>query len=86
MTFFTPFICGVQRLPGGNTLITEAAFGRIFEVAREGELVWEYINPEFADYKGPDATEIEEYFPYPSNALFRAYKYTPQQIPRLHPN
>jgi hypothetical protein len=86
MTFFTPFMGGVQRLLGGNTLVTEAAFGRIFEVTQKGELVWEYINPDFSDYKGLGAKEIEGYFPYPANALFRAYKYTPEQIPWLHPN
>ncbi|KAF2270505.1 PQQ enzyme repeat protein [Lojkania enalia] len=86
MTFFTPFMGGAQRLKNENTLITEAAFGRIFEVTKKGELVWEYINPDFADYKGLDAKEIEKYFDYPANALFRAYKYAPHEIPWLHPN
>lgn len=86
MTFFTPFMGGAQRLRGGNTLITEAGFGRIFEVTEKGELVWEYVNPDFADYTGLDAKEIEGYFGYPANALFRAYKYAPEQIPWLHPN
>lgn len=86
MTFFTPFMGGAQRLPNGNTLITEAAFGRIFEVTDKGELVWEYVNPDFADYTGLDAKEIEGYFGYPANAMFRAYKYAPEQIPWLHPN
>src|SRR5262245_65643091 len=34
-----------QRLPNGNTLITESSFGRFFEVTKEGEIVWEYVNP-----------------------------------------
>ena len=34
-----------QRLPNGNTLITEGADGRIFEVTRDHELVWEYLSP-----------------------------------------
>ena len=83
MTFFTPFMGGSQRLQNGNTLITEAAFGRIFEVTEQGKMCWEYVNPDFADYKGLDAKEIEQYFDYPANALFRAYKYTPEQIPWL---
>ncbi|RDW58202.1 hypothetical protein BP6252_13613 [Coleophoma cylindrospora] len=83
MTFFTPFMGGAQRLRNGNTLITEAAFGRIFEVTKEGKMCWEYVNPLFADYKGLDAKEIETYFDYPANALFRAYKYTPEEIPWL---
>jgi hypothetical protein len=83
MTFFTPFMGGAQRLGNGNTLITEAAFGRVFEVTKEGKICWEWINPEFRDYKGLDAREIEGYFDYPANALFRAYKYTPEEIPWL---
>lgn len=34
-----------QRLPNGNTLITESNAGRILEVTRDKEIVWEYINP-----------------------------------------
>jgi len=38
--------CGLaQRLPGGNTLITESDYGRAFEVTPEGEMVWEYYSP-----------------------------------------
>ncbi|MCT8267790.1 arylsulfotransferase family protein [Afifella sp. JA880] len=34
-----------QRLKNGNTLITESSGGRLLEVTREGDIVWEYINP-----------------------------------------
>lgn len=34
-----------QRLPNGNTLITESNVGRILEVTRDKEIVWEFINP-----------------------------------------
>ncbi|SDL18952.1 Arylsulfotransferase (ASST) [Modicisalibacter muralis] len=34
-----------QRLPNGNTLITESNGGRLLEVTREGDIVWEYFNP-----------------------------------------
>ena len=30
--FYSPFISGMQRLPNGNTLITEGSNGRVFEV------------------------------------------------------
>ncbi|KAN0105978.1 PQQ enzyme repeat protein [Hyaloscypha variabilis] len=83
MTFFTPFMGGAQKLKNGNTLITEAAFGRVFEVTREGRLCWEWVNDAFADYKGLGAEEIEGLFGYEANALFRAYKYTPEEIPWL---
>ena len=34
-----------QRLPNGNTLITESDGGRILEVTRGKTVVWEYVNP-----------------------------------------
>lgn len=34
-----------ERQPNGNILITETAGGRIFEITRDGRIVWEYINP-----------------------------------------
>ncbi len=44
--FNSPYISGAQRLPNGNTLICEGGSGRVFEVTEEGEIVWEFINPE----------------------------------------
>lgn len=35
-----------QRLANGNTLITESNGGRILEVTRQGETVWEFVNPQ----------------------------------------
>ena len=40
--FFSAFMSSAQRLKNGNTLITEANSGRVFEVTTEGEVVWEY--------------------------------------------
>ena len=54
LTFFSPFISGMHRLPNGNTLIDEGAFGRFFEVTPEGEIVWEYVNPFFTTMSGSD--------------------------------
>lgn len=34
-----------ERLPNGNTLITESDGGRIFEVTPAGRTVWEFVNP-----------------------------------------
>ena len=43
---FYSFMCsGASRLDNGNTLITESATGRMFEVTTEGETVWEYVSP-----------------------------------------
>jgi len=43
--FFTPVPGTHQRLENGNVLITESTAGRIFEVTREGEVVWDYRLP-----------------------------------------
>lgn len=84
MAFFTPFMGGAQRLKNGNTFVTEAAFGRMFEVTKEGEIVWEYVNPHLDTYKGLGAPELEDMgFDYPANAIFRAYKYSPEEVPWL---
>jgi hypothetical protein len=45
-TFFSKTRGGNQRLPNGNTLITNSDTGQAFEVTREGEVVWEFYNPE----------------------------------------
>jgi hypothetical protein len=34
-----------QRLPNGNTLITETTQGRVFEVTMQGKIVWEWYHP-----------------------------------------
>ena len=43
--FFTEGCGTAQRLPNGNTLITESDNGRAFEVTRGKEIVWEFYNP-----------------------------------------
>jgi hypothetical protein len=68
--FYSPLISSAQRLPNGNTMITEGACGRIFEVTAERELVWEYVSP----YFGSDGR---------SNHVYRAYRVPYQWIPQL---
>ena len=34
-----------QRLPNGNTLITDSFAGRAFEVTAQGRMVWRFDNP-----------------------------------------
>ncbi len=50
--FFTKRAGVQQRLPNGNTLITESDNGRLIEVTGEGRVVWEYINPVSTDVDG----------------------------------
>jgi hypothetical protein len=70
--FYSPYESSAQRLPNGNTFICEGAFGRLFEVTPEGEVVWEYVNPYFG--KGGLLGE--------NNWLFRAFRYAPEDIER----
>ncbi|MDC0033965.1 aryl-sulfate sulfotransferase [Alphaproteobacteria bacterium] len=65
-TFFSWFISGAQRLSTGNTLICEGAWGRLFEVTPEGDIVWEFINPFFAE----DHPAYKDH-----NYVFRGYRY-----------
>lgn len=65
--FFSAFISGAQRLPNGNTLICEGAEGRVFEVTRAGEIVWDWRNPFEAEVKSPGRGGNA-----PPHALFRA--------------
>jgi hypothetical protein len=44
--FYSPSRGSCQRLPNGNTLISDADNGRLFEVTREGDMVWEFMNPD----------------------------------------
>ena len=70
LEFFSPIISGCQRLAGGNTLICEGTWGRVFEVTPAGEIVWEFISPH--------ETEREIYAPpaVTMNWLYRAYRYS----------
>ncbi|MGW1738255.1 aryl-sulfate sulfotransferase [Nocardia sp. NPDC001965] len=44
-TFFSSFVSNAQRLPGGNTLVTEGMQGRLFQVTPAGDVAWEYHSP-----------------------------------------
>jgi len=78
--FFSSFMGGAQRLPNGNTHITDSALGRLFEVTSAGEVVWEYVIPHFAEY--PEET-ARNYVGGEQNSVFRTYRYQKSQIPWL---
>jgi len=71
-TFYSAFISGARRLASGNTLIASGAAGRIFEVTRSGQIVWDYANPLGGDVQPPDHAGKA-----PRLALFRADRYAP---------
>lgn len=66
-------VSSAQRLPNGNTLITEGAKGRIIEVTKECEIVWEYMNPYLWD------SDI----PFIRNLVYRAYRVPYDWVPQL---
>ena len=72
--FHSPFDSGVQRLPNGNTLITDGRGGRLIEVSADGEVVWEFVNPEtpIGLIKQGDFPSL---YAGQRNSLFRVRKY-----------
>lgn len=67
--FHSKYISGAQRLPNGNTLICDGMESRLFEVTREGEMVWEYtshLHEESAN-----------------DTIYRATRYSPDYVETL---
>ncbi len=62
----------IQSLDNGNVLVTQPIGGRIFEVNRDKEVVWEYSNPDTVD--GTDRVWNISY----------AYRYGPKQLQFLN--
>lgn len=66
-SFSSAHLGGAQRLPNGNTLACEGSSGRLFEVTRGGEMVWEYVNPFVCTYrddkKSPRILKARRYAP-----------------------
>lgn len=48
-SFYSSWGGANERLPNGNTLITETATGYVFEVTPEGETVWQFANPDVGE-------------------------------------
>ena len=69
--FFSHYVSNTQRLPNGNTMITEGADGRIFEVTPDGEIVWEYVSPYFGEVQSA------------TNRVYRAYRVPYDWVPQL---
>ena len=68
--YYSPFISSAQRLPNGNTLITEGSGGRIIEVTQDHEIVWEYISPYWGTLMH-------------MNMVYRAYRLPYEWVPQL---
>jgi hypothetical protein len=68
--FYSPFISSAQRLPNGNTLITEGSGGRIIEVTPDHQIVWEYTSPHFGQF-------------HRFNMIYRAYRLPYHWVPQV---
>jgi hypothetical protein len=70
-----PFVSGrvgrVQRLPNGNTFITESQTARVFEVTPGGDIIW--------SYRLQKVKRQNDYM----NSIFNAQYYTPSELPFL---
>jgi hypothetical protein len=79
-SFYSAFMGNAQRLPNGNTHVTESATGRLFEVMPDGTLVWEYVIPWFAAYPDVSARKTG---PGVLNSVFQTFRYQREQLPFL---
>lgn len=70
-SFFSRTRGSNQRLPNGNTLITESDSGYVFEVTQTGETVWKFANP-IVD----EDTSVRE-------AIWRMKRFDPAELPWL---
>jgi hypothetical protein len=68
--FYSSFVSAAQRLPNGNTLITEGAGGRILEVTPQHDIVWEYLSP----YRHRTRN---------MNLVYRAYRVPYEWVPQV---
>jgi hypothetical protein len=72
--FFSKTRGSVQPLEGGNILVAESDRGRLFEITREGEVVWEYWTPESTKDDGEVMRQT----------VYRAYRWGEDTVPDPH--
>lgn len=65
--FFSGHISGAAPMASGNVLVCEGTSGRLFEVTRAHEVVWEWINPFVNNGLRGD----------PTVSIYRAHRYEP---------
>lgn len=65
--FFSGHISGAHRLPNNSVVVCEGSSGRVFEVTRNGEVVWEWTNP-FTNIGPRGNTSV---------SMYRAHRYLP---------
>lgn len=65
-SFFSWNVSNAEPLPNDNVLVCEGAAGRIFELTRRGDVVWEWVSPFRGRLQGRGTV-----------ILFRAHRYPP---------
>jgi hypothetical protein len=70
LKLYSKFISSAQRLPNGNTFITEGGCGRFLEVTPSHEIVWEYISPFYSKKMQ-------------ANHVYRAYRIPYEWVPQI---
>jgi arylsulfotransferase ASST len=76
---FTKTLGSAQRLPNGNTLITESQNGRALEVTPEGRTVWEFYNPHRAGERKELVASLFEMVRLPADFPFKGRAGRPRQ-------
>ncbi len=66
--FFSPYVSSAQRLPNGNTLITEGFSCRVFEVTSDKNIVWDY-------------TDLRDGIFESNGVFYRSYRIPPEWVP-----
>ena len=64
------FMGSAQRLPNGNTLVNEGLNGRFYQMTRDNQIVWEYVDPF-------DASRLF------LGAVFKIQAYSPDYCPQF---
>src|SRR5271157_920437 len=82
-SFFSASVSSVQRLPNGNTMICEGDWGRLFEVTKDLETVWEYIYPVYYFSLGGALDRYKQKRVKLTNLIYRAYRYPYSYVPQL---
>tara|TARA_B100000900_G_scaffold411665_1_gene431813 strand:+ start:13522 stop:15693 length:2172 start_codon:yes stop_codon:yes gene_type:complete len=82
---YSAFISGAQALTNGNVLVTHGTQGTLYEVSREGNIVWEYIAPIGSD--GPftqgDTLPDGNRAGTTANTVFKATSYSKEFVHSL---
>ncbi|MBN2239171.1 MAG: aryl-sulfate sulfotransferase [Dehalococcoidales bacterium] len=70
VSIYSGHISSAQRLPNGNTLITEGASGHLIELTPELDIVWDYVSPYFSKQ-------------FNANHVYRAYRLPYEWVPQV---